>query len=358
MSRCLMVDIGAGTMDVLCFDEETGLHVKAVARSPVLEIAERAAALPGSLLVTGREMGGGRLASVLRKRLGDSEVVMTESASMTVHHDVERARSMGIRVVGDEEAEELKAGGRFSHLHLEDLSRDRLERLVTGLGVPFDFDVMGVCAQDHGTPPRGVSHLDYRHRLFQEVLDSEALPHALLFADHEVPSTFNRLCSIAESAEDFPASEVYVMDSGMAAILGAAMDLEAQASERCIVLDVATSHTVAAALMGIEIAGFFEYHTNDITLDRLETLLVDLAEGRLSHQQILSEGGHGAYVRKRLGYKAVECIVATGPRRGLVAPSGLPIVWGAPFGDNMMTGTVGLLQAIRLRKGLEPILVV
>jgi len=358
MSRCLMVDIGAGTMDILCYDDETGLHVKAVARSPVLEISERASALPGNLLVTGKEMGGGSLARILAKRAETSEVVMTGSASMTVHHDVDRVRSMGIRVVDDTEAEELRVAGRHSHLYLEDLSRDRLERLVTSLGIPFDFDVLGVCAQDHGTPPRGVSHLDYRHRLFQDVLDGEALPHSLLFADHEVPSTFNRLCSIAESAEEFPASEVYVMDSGMAAILGAAMDPEAQASERFMVLDVATSHTVGAALIGLEIAGFFEYHTNDITLERLEALLVDLAEGRLSHQQILSEGGHGAYVRKRIGYKSVECIVATGPRRSLVSPSGLPIVWGAPFGDNMMTGTVGLLQAIRIRNRLEPIFIV
>jgi hypothetical protein len=28
---------------------------------------------------------------------------------------------------------------------------------------------------------------------------------------------------------------------------------------------------------------------------------------------------------------------------------------GAPLGDNMMTGTVGLLEAIRRHKGLEPI---
>jgi hypothetical protein len=34
----------------------------------------------------------------------------------------------------------------------------------------------------------------------------------------------------------------------------------------------------------------------------------------------------------------------------------LKLVYGAPFGDNMMTGTVGLLEALRRRKGLAPIL--
>ncbi|MBU2538797.1 MAG: DUF1786 domain-containing protein, partial [Proteobacteria bacterium] len=104
-----------------------------------------------------------------------------------------------------------------------------------------------------------------------------------------------------------------------------------------------------------EIAGFFEYHTHDITLERLEGLITDLADGNLQHEQILAEGGHGAYTRKSFGYDAVETIVATGPKRKLVESSRLPIVFGAPYGDNMMTGTVGLLEAIRRYHGLEPL---
>ena len=38
--RILMVDIGAGTMDVLCYDTEADLHFKAVVKSPVRYIAE------------------------------------------------------------------------------------------------------------------------------------------------------------------------------------------------------------------------------------------------------------------------------------------------------------------------------
>ena len=71
------------------------------------------------------------------------------------------------------------------------------------------------------------------------------------------------------------------------------------------------------------------------------------------HEQVLAEGGHGAYVRKAFGFEAVELIVATGPKRRLVENSKLPIAFGAPLGDNMMTGTAGLLQAIKKRKGLE-----
>jgi uncharacterized protein (DUF1786 family) len=145
------------------------------------------------------------------------------------------------------------------------------------------------------------------------------------------------------------------MDSGMAAILGASLDGRCRNKKRFLVLDIATSHTVGAAMAGDELAGFFEYHTQDITLERLEQLLRDLADGKLSHEQILAEGGHGAFLRQAVGFSAVETIVATGPKRKMLSGSQLPIEFGAPWGDNMMTGTVGLLEALRRRKGLEQI---
>ena len=87
----------------------------------------------------------------------------------------------------------------------------------------------------------------------------------------------------------------------------------------------------------------------------MESLLESLADGALEHTQILKEGGHGAYIREAFGFQATEIIVATGPKRRLVENSRLPIHFGAPLGDNMMTGTVGVLEAIRRHKGLEPI---
>jgi uncharacterized protein (DUF1786 family) len=203
--------------------------------------------------------------------------------------------------------------------------------------------------------PKGVSHLDYRHNLFKETLERRPYPHAVLYRQDEVPETFSRLKALAAGAGAFSAEKIYVMDSGMAAILGATRDPMAQEKERALVLDVATSHTVGAAMEGEEVAGFFEYHTQDITLARLEDLLVHLAEGELSHAGILEEGGHGAYIRKGLGFENIEIIVATGPKRSLVKNSRLAVVPGAPLGDNMMTGTVGVLEAVRRREGLRPL---
>jgi len=351
MSKFLMIDIGAGTMDILYYDEESGLHYKAVAKSPVLYLAERAARTPGNLLITGCEMGGGAISTILRKRAHDADVTMSASAALTVHHDLDKVRAWGINIVDDSVAEDLKESGRYSAITICDLDVERLRDIMDGLGAPFVFDVVGICAQDHGTPPPGISHLDFRHRKFSTALSENPSPHALLYRSDEIPATFNRLGSIAQSARRLPAGDVYVMDSGMAAILGASLDVNAMDKERVLVLDVATSHTVGAAIERGELAGFFEYHTHDITLERLESLLEELADGKLEHERILKEGGHGAYIRKAFGFESAAVIIATGPKRRLVEKSRLSITFGAPLGDNMMTGTAGLLEAIRRRKG-------
>ena len=353
MSRYLLLDVGAGTLDVLFYDDATGQHYKAVVRSPVLCAPERAQNMVGDLLVTGVEMGGGSLLEVLSKHARGARVIVSASAAMTLSHDPERLRSEGLSIVDDLQAEKAAGSGEFANLTLSDLPRERLESLVSGFGVPFEFDVVGVCAQDHGVSPEGKSHLDFRHEIMKAALEKKPSPETLLYERKSVPSYLNRLKSAADTAGGLPCREVYVMDSGMAAILGACQDFQLRGKSRFIVLDIATSHTVCAAVEEGEVAGIVEYHTRDLSLEKLESLLVDLADGRLDHRRVLSEGGHGAYVRRAFGFDAVELIVATGPKRRLVEHSKLSIVYGAPLGDNMMTGTTGLLEAIKRRKGLE-----
>lgn len=354
MSRSLLVDIGAGTMDVLWHDDESVWHYKTVAASPVRTVAAKAEALPGDLLVTGCEMGGGPVTEVLKRRAESRVVVASRSAAATLSHDLERVASWGIRVVPDAEAAALASDPRFAHLELADLDPVRIARLVAAFGVPFEFDAVLVCAQDHGVPPPGASHLDFRHRLYRERLDSDPRPEALLFRADEVPPALNRLAAIAASAARLPTREVYVMDSGMAAVAGASRDSHAPASGPFVVLDVATSHTVCAAVEGGELAALVEYHTADLTRERLEALIEALVLGRLDHRQVLAAGGHGAFARRAAGPQALETIIATGPKRRLLLGSRLAVIFGAPLGDNMMTGCVGMLAALRHRQGLAP----
>ena len=351
MNNILAIDIGAGTMDVLCYVPDEKMHYKAVVKSPVRTMADDINTTSGDLLVSGVEMGGGPVTEALRTRAETAGVKITTAAAATVHHDPARVADMGLEIVSDDEAAELLRNDAFTPVELRDIDPVRIQRIVEGFGLPFEFDAVAVCAQDHGAAPPGVSHLEFRHNLFKERLDRQPYPHTLLFTPQSLPHEFNRLNAIADHAGRLPTRNVYVMDSGMAAILGASLDPSLGRMQTVMVLDIATSHTVGAVLTHGELQCSFEYHTHDITRKRLERLLKDLPEGRLSHARIIAEGGHGAYLRGAPGFDAVEAIVATGPKRRLMAQSQMPLTWGAPWGDNMMTGCVGLLEAMMRKSG-------
>jgi uncharacterized protein (DUF1786 family) len=355
MARWLMLDIGAGTLDLLVVDGEDGQGYKAVAKSPIRTVAEEIEATSGPLAVTGGEMGGGRITTLLKERAATDKVVIAESAATTLHHDKERVAAWGLEVVSNADARLAAESKKMGHIHLADLQLQRIEALVTALGVPFEFEAVAVCAQDHGVAPPGVSHLDFRHNLFAEALSRTPQPHTLLHRSDEVPESFNRLKTIAASAAELPTSAVYLMDSGMAAITGAAQDMRvADRDGGCIVLDIATSHTVGASLRGLEVLGIFEYHTHDITVAVLDDLLAGLVAGTLSHEAILAQGGHGAFIRSAMAPQDPYPIITTGPKRRLARDSRYDLIWGAPWGDNMMTGTVGLYTALARRLNQDP----
>lgn len=355
MSRFLMIDIGAGTMDILWYDSHTHEHFKAVAPSPVRTIGEGIQRTHGALAVTGVEMGGGPVTEALKQRAREAQVLISASAAATLHHDPARVRALGVTIVDDIRIAQALSDPNFTPVTLSDVEPERLRRIIAGLGLPAKLDAVALCAQDHGVAPPGTSHLDFRHNLFQNLLDRNPRPQALLFGSGDVPTAFNRLSAMAKGAAELDTAEVFVMDSGMAAMVGASQDMAAQGRSPVMVLDIATSHTVAAVMHGNTLSAVCEYHTCDLTLPRLEQLLVDLADGTVSHAKILAEGGHGAYVREKVGFSSIQAIIATGPKRRLIDGSRLPITWGAPWGDNMMTGTVGLLEALRCHKRMAPI---
>ena len=67
-------------------------------------------------------------------------------------------------------------------------------------------------------------------------------------------------------------------------------------------------------MMQGELAGFVEYHTQDITGERLEGLLRDLADGRLDHAGSWPRAATAPTSADR-GPEALDTIIATGPKR-------------------------------------------
>ena len=137
MARYLMLDIGAGTLDMLVYDTDHDLHYKAVVRSPVRVLADEIRTLPGNLVVTGGEMGGGPVSQALIDRAKSAEVVMTAASAATLHHDLSRVAGHGIRVVEDKDAERLKTDSGFQHVRIGDLQPERLRKLVEAWAYPL-----------------------------------------------------------------------------------------------------------------------------------------------------------------------------------------------------------------------------
>ena len=124
MGRFLLLDIGAGTMDVLFYDQKSDLHYKAVARSPVLSMADTIAGTRGNLLIRGHEMGGGAVSAAIKQRAAQAEVVMTAAAAATIHHSPEKVRALGIKLIEDARADQLQQDGRYAFLETTDLATE------------------------------------------------------------------------------------------------------------------------------------------------------------------------------------------------------------------------------------------
>ena len=205
MGSYLIADIGAGTMDVLYYDEDSDLHFKAVVKSPVQTVAAAIERVSGPLVVSGCEMGGGAVTRALIRQAQKADVCMTRAAAATVHHNPQKVTDRGITIITDQEAKQLRRQNKYTPIHLGDLQVDRLHQIVENMGVAFEFDAVGFCAQDHGVPPPHVSHLDFRHQLFRRALESSPYPHQLLYSRDEIPASMNRLRAIADAAGEIPA---------------------------------------------------------------------------------------------------------------------------------------------------------
>jgi uncharacterized protein (DUF1786 family) len=354
MAKFLAIDVGAGTLDAMFLDTDSGDQFKFVAKSPSRTLADRIRDCRSRrILVTGRQMGGGPLTGAIKAKTPRCTVMMTPSAAETIHHRTERVEKLGIRVISPRTAGLEAKRNNTSWFKTGDIRAEDIVAMLKFMGIEPVVDFLGIAVQDHGTPRGKVSSLDFRHDIFKGIIDIDPKPSNFLFDANSIPPYLRRMRAAALDAKGIPAGKVYVMDTGIAAILGAASDPSAGGKESIIVLDIATSHTLGALILNGEIGGFFEYHTSAVTPEILETLITGLAEGGLSHERIVSEGGHGAYARKAVGFDKVEAILATGPKRGILTRVGIEgIILGAPFGDNMMTGPSGLILAMAETEGV------
>jgi uncharacterized protein (DUF1786 family) len=341
--RLLCVDIGAFTQDILLFDSRLPVEncPQLVLPSPTSLVAERieeATRKGRPLLLTGTTMGGGPCTRALRQHLGAGlKAYATPPAAMTFDDDLEVVKSLGVELVSEDEA--LRVKGALK-IELGDLDLDSLRRGLAALGIDPQIEGLAVAVLDHGAAPSGTSdrHFRFKH-LGQRVREKRALPD-LAYLAQELPPYLTRMRAIAQRAEGLP---LLLMDTGPAAALGAGEDWEVARHPYRLCLNLGNAHTVALLLYQESILGLWEHHTHLLTPAKLARLVQELISGRLTHEKVWEEGGHGALV---LGTRwGRPFIAATGPRRGGLHSSPLRPYLAAPHGSMMLAGCYGLLRA-------------
>jgi uncharacterized protein (DUF1786 family) len=358
--KIIAIDIGAGTEDVLIFDEQKKNIencIKLVLPSPTQNFAGKvreATRQCRDIFVKGDTIGGGAFSSALKAHVEKGfRVVMTEKAAYTVRNDLDEVKQLGIEVVKkNNEPQDF----RGEKLTIEEVNLDQLQMFLEGLGETLiDVEVVAIAVQDHGVFPKGISNRKFRIQKMRDLLRESPKPETLAFKEEEIPSCFLRMKSAAQaSRRQFPTAEVLLMDTSPDAILGCLKDPIVEKANSVIAVNVGNGHTMVSIILNGEIVGMLEHHTRLLNSEKIERLLVDFTNGDLTDEEVFEDSGHGLFfLAAHPCFSEIDEIVATGPNRNVFSKTKFPVYFAAPAGDVMMTGPIGLIEAAKIRFNLK-----
>ncbi|NYB52047.1 MAG: DUF1786 domain-containing protein [Methanobacteriaceae archaeon] len=340
--KILAIDVGTGTQDIMLYDSNHSMEnaVKMVLPSPTRIMANRIRKHHHDLFLSGETMGGGPINRAIKSHLDKGyRVLMTEKSARTVRDDLERVKAIGVEIIPEGEKHP-----EIAELELKDVDLSAIRESLLQFDVELEFDYMGVAVQDHGHQ-EGTGDRNFRFQKIKEKLDVPRTPEEFSYFN-QVPEHFTRMQGVFRMFKDY---RPLIMDSKFASICGAALDPVVAGMDNHVVMDVGNGHTLAASFTDGKIHGVFEHHTSLLTPKRIEELVLRLCEGNITHQEVHEEGGHGAWAVEGIG--SYGCVVATGPKRSILAETDLQVHNAAPGGDVMMTGPAGLIKAIMARQG-------
>lgn len=339
--KILAIDAGAGTQDIMLYDSDEPIEnsCKMVLPSPTRIYAEKIRRHRNDLFLSGETMGGGSVNKAIKNHLKKGyRVLMTENAARTVRDDFERVKSLGIEIIplGERHPE-------ISQIELKDVDLEAIREAFGRFDVEVEFDYIGVAVQDHGYS-EGVGDRNFRFSKIKEKLQAPLPPEEFAYFN-TAPDYFTRMNGVLRTLKGY---KVVLMDSKFASLCGTTCDEYVKDLDRFIAMDVGNGHTLAASFSDGKICGVYEHHTGMLNTDKINKFTRELAQGTLSHEDVHEDGGHGAWVVEPIG--DFECVVATGPRRGMLNETDFKVHNAAPAGDVMMAGPVGLVKAARYLK--------
>ena len=210
-----------------------------------------------------------------------------------------------------------------------------------------------MAVQDHGFTPDGSNRV-FRFAQWERAVAERRRVGELFYTGDDAPAAFTRLVAAADLAGELAGGgPTLVADTGPAALYGALPD----GVDDAVLVNVGNGHTICVVALAGRLAGVFEHHTSSLTGAHLDELLHRFLAGDLGSDEVREDGGHGAVLDRDAvaGEPLLPSLplIATGPRRELLAASSLPLEFAAPRGDMMLTGCFGLLRAFADR-GVVP----
>ena len=340
----LAVDVGAGTQDILLYQEEVPIEgsTKMVLPSQTTLVGTRInrARLSGrDVFLRGPIMGGGASTAAVRWHLAAGlEVYATPSAAASINDNLERVAALGVKI-----QEEAPPSAEIIETGDIDIPALRAAFQLFDIELPKDI---AVAVQDHGYSPEKSNRLVRFEHLTEAIRSGGGLE---AFAYRQPPQAMTRMQAVRDTLarEGF---EPLLMDTGPAAIFGAALD--SRFLDPAMIINFGNGHTVAAILDGGRITAIFEHHTSDLSPEKLRDFAQKLCNGTIKNSEVFEDGGHGAYIDSVPG-KIMSTLV-TGPRRdGFLQSRAIEgAVPASPGGDMMITGCIGLVEAWKCREDL------
>jgi uncharacterized protein (DUF1786 family) len=340
--RILAIDVGSGTQDILAWREDLAVEncPKMVLPSATTILAakiDRARIEGRHLFLSGRTMGGGPCTRAVRRHLGAGlKVFALKGPALTFHDDLEKVKGMGVRIVDSRPRVE-----GLEEIEMADVNIESIGKALRLFDVALP-GLIAVAVQDHGFSP-DESNRAFRFKQWLEVLERGHDLDTLLYSPP--PPHLTRMKAVTETVPG-----AWVMDTGAAAILGALLDPWAslRKEEGITIVNIGNEHTVAALYKGTRAWGFYEHHTSLLDPEKLKAHLERFRRGALTNQEVFGDQGHGCQVLPGAKEQsAFEPLTVTGPNRARFQRLGGHMA--APFGDMMLTGCFGLVEALNLK---------
>ncbi|HEX3724347.1 MAG TPA: DUF1786 domain-containing protein [Nitrolancea sp.] len=336
--RILAIDVGAGTQDILVYESDRSVEncTKLILPSQTQVVAAkiRQATLRRSpIYLAGALMGGGASSDAIEAHLAaDLAVYAAPEAAKTVHNDLRRVEQRGVKI-----CDSPPPGAEI--IWLGDVDLVGIAELLARFGVPVP-SLFAIAVQDHGFIANAGAR-EFRYEFLQQLLTDGGDLRQMMF--RAVPEYMTRMRAVQQQLPG-----AVVMDTGAAAVLGILGDpvvARAIHGDGAVLVNIGNMHTFAIAVRGTRVFAIAEHHSGGITPTSLGQLVEQLANGRLTHEDVMALGGHGgAFVPDYADAAPFPMVAITGPNRALARDLGY--YQAVPHGDMMLAGPYGLVEGM------------